>query len=74
MKFADGEPEVGGEQLQVDTLGPPIGGRYHNRNTGTIVTVLQVNQARHAWVTIRVLGVSQTMPLARFERAFTPYP
>jgi hypothetical protein len=60
----------GSEQLLLPGLGPVAGECYRNVITGTIVTVLAVNQRRKAWVTIRVLGEQQTLTLAGFTRAF----
>lgn len=73
MRAVEGEPDVGGEQLTLPGMGPAAGSRWRNRNTGSIVTVLAVTQARYGWVTIRTPAGPGTITLARFERAFEPF-
>lgn len=73
MKGAAGEPDIGGEQLQLLGLGPLLGGRYRNVNTGKVVTVLEVIARLRTWVTIRTPAGPQTITLASFERHFESY-
>lgn len=58
------------EQLMMPGFGVAVGDRYANRSSGTIVTVLAVEQRRYAWVTIRVLGEEQTITLDALARQF----
>lgn len=58
------------EQLAIDGLGPIVGERYRNRNTGTICAVTSVEQRRQGWVTVRMHGAPQTLRLATFLRQF----
>lgn len=67
-------PPPGEIQLQLAGMGPVAGERYRNRNTGTIVAVLRVDQRRIGWVTIRVNGAEQTITLASLERSFERLP
>lgn len=63
-------PFVHGTQLTFPGLGPAVGDRYRNRNTGTICAVLGIEQRRGAWVTVRILGETQALTLATFEKQF----
>lgn len=63
-----GQPTV--EQLALLGLGPTVGDRYRNKNTGAICTVLYTEQRKYNWVTIRIHGESATLTLARFVEVF----
>lgn len=70
MSAAGSEPYVDSGQLLLPGVGPVVGERWRNRNTGSIAVVLGVEQRRHGWVTIRILGEQQTITLATLERVF----
>jgi hypothetical protein len=63
-------PYVHSTQLALPGLGPSVGERWRNRNTGTIVAILGVKQSRHGWVTIRHGGGEQTIKIATLQRTF----
>lgn len=54
-------------------LGPPLGSTWRNRKLGNIVTVVQISQRRHGWVTIRTISGEREILLADLERFYTPH-
>ena len=70
MSTPDDVARHGAIQLHFPGMGPAVGGRYRNRNTGHVASVISVAQRRYGWVTIRVAGETQTIRLDRFERIF----
>ena len=63
-------PFVHREQLPLPGLGPMEGERYRNRATGTLATVVRVDQRRYGWVTVRIRGGEQTLRLDSFLAHF----
>lgn len=65
-----GLPFIDPGQLPIEGLGPMPGDRYRNRNTGTICAVLALEHRRTDWVTVRIMGETQVLTLARFTAVF----
>lgn len=68
--FPGPAPVIAPGQETLPGMGPGVGERWRNVNTGTIVTVLGCRQARYSWVTLRIHGEQQEITLAAFNRTF----
>jgi hypothetical protein len=67
----DPQPFVHETQLVLPGLGPNVGERWRNRNTGKIAAVVAVNQRRYGWVDVRINDGIQTLTAAGFQQHFT---
>jgi len=56
-----------GDQLGLGGMIPTAGERYRNVHTGSIVTVVSVQQRRHAWLVIRGVGGERAISLGQLE-------
>lgn len=66
----DALPFVHETQLAIPGLGPVVGERWRNRNTGKIAAVANVSQRRYGWVDIRINDGVQTLTVAGFQQYF----
>lgn len=63
-------PRTNPQQLAIPTLAPTVGERWRNRNTGTICTILALQQRHYNWLTVRIDGREQIIAVANFLQHF----
>lgn len=61
-----------GQQLSFDGQGPALGELFRNQHTGTIATVVKVQQRTHLWVTLRAGGRLTEIPAGWLGQHWTP--
>lgn len=70
MSAPTGTAYIDPGQMLIPGLGPNVGERYRNVNTGSLAAVVGIRQGHFQWVSIRTPAGEAEITMARFLAVF----